>query len=105
MLEAHQQFRLAVEVLQSEPDVARFVNSKVHEVHYTALRRYLNVHELLAVGVTHKVFDAKACRAFWSGELEDAFCDCNRVLLHIQHDDKTILGELTALRGTWKRGY
>jgi hypothetical protein len=105
MLEAHRQYLLAVKVLQSEPDVVRFVDSDDYEKHYMALRHYLNVHELLAVGVNQKVFDAAACYAFWNGELEDAFNECNRVLLHLQREDKTILGELTALRGKWKRGY
>jgi hypothetical protein len=105
MLEAHRLYRQAVEVLQSEPDVALFAGSGDYEEHYTALRRYLNVHELLAVGVNHKVFDTKACKAFWSGELEDAFCECNRLLLHLQREDRTILGDFTALRGKWKRGY
>jgi hypothetical protein len=52
-------YLVAVSVLKAEPDVERFISCKKH---YDAARTYLNVHELMAVGVLQKVFDDFVCR-------------------------------------------
>lgn len=38
---------------------------------YLALTGYLNIHELVAVGIKNKVFDKNVCYNFWSDALVD----------------------------------
>jgi hypothetical protein len=42
-------------------------NSFANTGDYWAIRNYLNLHELLSVGVLKKVFDKEVCYDFWSG--------------------------------------
>jgi hypothetical protein len=57
--------------------------------HYYAMRDYLNLHELIAVGILNEVFDDHVCYEFWSGELRRACDDTGRFIEHIQ----TLAGE------------
>jgi hypothetical protein len=100
MLEAHQRYLDAVKVLKAEPDVRRFVDCKKH---YNAARSYLNVHELIAVGVLQKVFDNSVSRSYWHAEFDRAYTGCNRLLLHLGGD--RTYSEMVKLQLKWKRGY
>jgi hypothetical protein len=100
MLDAHRRYLDAAAVLQAEPDVRRFVDCKTH---YDAARSYLNVHELIAVGVLQKVFDNSVSRSYWHAELDRAYTGCNRLLLHLGGDGT--YSEMVKLQFKWKRGY
>ena len=45
-----------------------FCTSEKEDVrkHYFAVRKYLNVHELIAVGIKNGMFDDRTCYDFWS---------------------------------------
>jgi hypothetical protein len=58
--------------------------------HYYCMRDYLNLHELIAVGILNEVFDDRVCYEFWSGELRRAIEDTGRFIQHIQ----TLPGEV-----------
>jgi hypothetical protein len=39
---------------------------------YRAVRTYLNVNELICIGINHKAFDQRVCYGFWSDVLNTA---------------------------------
>jgi hypothetical protein len=53
-------------------------------VEYQTVRAYLNIHELVAVGVNTGVLDNKVCYEFWSDELMDAFQSGKPLIEHIR---------------------
>jgi hypothetical protein len=103
MLEAHRKYKAAVEILKVTPDVAVFTQS----ADYVSVRSYLNVHELLAVGVHQRIFHQSVSRAYWIAELERACNDCNRLLLHLERDpaEKVTYVEMVRLNRKWQRGW
>jgi hypothetical protein len=103
MICAHERYRHAVGVLQKAIDINEFADSK----HGQAMRAYLNVHELMAVGIKSKAFDDRVCKEFWIVELGDAREDCNRYLRHLRTDpkEKRTFTELEKLNSRWQRGY
>jgi hypothetical protein len=42
---------------------------------FRSVRAYLNIHELVAVGIHTGVLDEEVCYEFWSDELMDAYRD------------------------------
>jgi len=51
---------------------------------YFQIRDYLNVHELMGVGINREVFDDFVCEDFWSGELYRACRDTEPLIEWIQ---------------------
>jgi Domain of unknown function (DUF4760) len=73
-LESHKRYTQALNklamVVKNDGDIAsHFVNSD----EYWAIRDYLNLHELVSVGILNNVFDDKVCHDFWAGEMHRAF--------------------------------
>jgi Domain of unknown function (DUF4760) len=54
---------------------------------YRSVRAYLNIHELVAVGVHTGVLDEKVCFEFWSDELMDAYAEGKPIIEHIRSLD------------------
>ena len=103
MLKAHRAYEDAVKLLQSAPDIKAFAASDDCK----PIRAYLNVHELLAVGVHKKVFHNKVSRGYWIAELERARTKCNRLIRHLKEDpdEKVTYVELVKLNSKWQRGW
>jgi Domain of unknown function (DUF4760) len=70
MLQAHADFETALKKLKKHTadggSVRSFVEGTETENDYKKIVRYLNVHELVAVGIKNKVFDDRVCYNFWS---------------------------------------
>jgi hypothetical protein len=81
-LAAHQKFTAAVEAMRSLPRDA--LDQFIQTDHYWDIRSYLNLHELMAVGIKRDVFDDNVCYDFWSGELERAYADTHILIEYIQ---------------------
>ncbi|QHO76519.1 hypothetical protein ACH79_31770 [Bradyrhizobium sp. CCBAU 051011] len=82
-LASHTKFVAASDVLKElneGGDFSEFIGTG----HYYAMRDYLNLHELIAVGILNEVFDDNVCYEFWSGELRRAYADTGRFIEHIQ---------------------
>jgi len=66
MLDAHKEFEAAVKKLKlhlsSEQSISIFEDSNAAD--YRAIWKYLNVHELVAVGIKNRVFDDDVCYNF-----------------------------------------
>jgi hypothetical protein len=103
MIDAHTKYRDAVSALKTSTDLGAFAESN----HGRAMRTYLNIHELMAVGVHRKVFHNGVCYAYWVAELKRACEDCNRYLLYLKNDpnEKGTFSELVKLNSSWQRGY
>jgi hypothetical protein len=71
MLDAHRDFEAAVKKLKvhlaSGATVRTFEDANVED--YRAIWKYLNVHELVAVGIKNRVFDHDVCYNFWGDVL------------------------------------
>jgi hypothetical protein len=103
MLEAHRKYKDAVAVLKNTPDIAAFLQT----ADCTSVRSYLNVHELLAVGVNQHIFHDSVSRAYWIAELQRACDDCNRLLVYLERDpaEKVTYIEMVKLNRRWQRGW
>jgi hypothetical protein len=51
---------------------------------YWAIRDYLNLHELMAVGILKNVFDDHVCHDFWAGELQRAYQGAIPLINYVQ---------------------
>ena len=71
MLDAHKEFEAAVKKLKvhllAQGTVKAF--EEANEEKYRAIWKYLNVHELVAVGINNRVFDNNVCYNFWADVL------------------------------------
>ena len=66
LVEAWDEFERATEALKSAPSVEEFCEAVAYSNNYLAIRRYLNIHELIAVGIKNKMFDDRTCFDFWA---------------------------------------
>jgi hypothetical protein len=71
MLEAHREFEEALKRLKAHLTAGGAVKdfAETNEDTYRQIWKYLNVHELVAVGIRRKVFDRNVCYNFWGDAL------------------------------------
>ena len=100
MVEAHRKYRCAAAALKKTSDLAAFAQTDDG----VSIRSYLNVHELLAVGVNQRVFHNSVSRAFWTAELERACNDCRNLLayLKVEPAEKMTYVEMVKLNRKWQ---
>jgi hypothetical protein len=70
---------------------------------YWAIREYLNLHELMGVGINQGVFDDHVCFDFWHGELRRAYQATEALIQYIQSQpggNKTYV-ELVKVQERW----
>jgi len=67
LVEAYDEFWAGIRHMDTM-QIQDFCTSEKPDVqkHYFAVRKYLNVHELLAVGIKNGMFDYRTCYDFWS---------------------------------------
>jgi hypothetical protein len=105
-LNAHEKFVEAVGVLENhfrQNTLDEFVKTKA----YWDIRGYLNLHELMAVGINQRVFDDDVCYDFWASELENAYKKTKPLIEYIQkhNDEESMYCELVVVKNRWmKRG-
>jgi hypothetical protein len=80
MLLAYRKFIDGVEELKKATSIEEF--SKTGS--YTDIRTYLNVHELMAVGIHNKIFNQRICYEFWSDELERAYRETKPLITYVR---------------------
>ncbi|WP_192859615.1 DUF4760 domain-containing protein [Bradyrhizobium sp. DOA9] len=70
MLEAYADFEKALKSFKAHTaggrDIKTFIDDPETEKDYKKILRYLNVHELVAVGIKNNIFDEGVCYNFWS---------------------------------------
>jgi hypothetical protein len=84
-LDSHKRYTSALAKLASitESD-GEIQNDFAGSDDYWAIRDYLNLHELMAVGILTNVFDDHVCQDFWAGELKRACRDAMPVISYVQ---------------------
>jgi hypothetical protein len=80
MIAAFRAFEDGVREFRSFLSMEAFMESQ----HCRSIQRYLNIHELMAVGVHTKIFDQRVCYAFWSDILAAHHNDTERLIAHIR---------------------
>lgn len=104
-LEAHKSFTDAVKALQVHLEKGRELDEFAQTTEYWAIRDYLNLHELMGVGINQDVFDDDVCFDFWSGELERAFSQTRVLIEYIQSlpEWKNSYIELAEVHDRWSK--
>jgi Domain of unknown function (DUF4760) len=72
---------------------------------YPFIRGYLNIHELIAVGIRLKAFDKKVCYHYWSTVLVEQ-CDAAHKIIEVARkdpEDHASYIETLRLKKTWER--
>jgi hypothetical protein len=78
MLTAYEDYVDGLEVAKQYNDVDQF--KKAEPKSYRAVRTYLNVNELICIGINHKAFDQRVCYGFWSDVLNTARTDGAKII-------------------------
>jgi hypothetical protein len=70
---------------------------------YDHVRAYLNILELMAVGVHHNTFDERICYAYWRDFIKGSVTDCRPLLdyLRILPSGGFSYGDLVRLENRW----
>ena len=86
--------------------VSDFYASKDDDIrkHYFSVRKYLNVHELVAVGIKRKILDDKICFDFWCDVLVRGVRAAGPLIDHVRTrpDHGATYDELLVLHLKWK---
>jgi hypothetical protein len=83
-LVAHKRFTDATKKLKEGGSKKEDFEEFAKTSDYANIRDYLNLHELMAVGLFQKVFDDDVCYFFWSGELKRAYGSTQALIAYIQ---------------------
>jgi Domain of unknown function (DUF4760) len=103
-LASHKKFTDAVAKLDTHLKAGNPCSGFVSTPEYWHIRDYLNLHELMAVGVRNDVFDDQVCLNFWSRELSDAYRRTKPMIEHVQTkevDEQDTYIELVRLAKLW----
>jgi hypothetical protein len=84
-LESHKRYTAALEKLAAGVGSdGQMQSSFVGSDEYWAIRDYLNLHELMAVGILKNVFDDHVCHDFWAGEMRRAYHGAMPLIKYVQ---------------------
>jgi Domain of unknown function (DUF4760) len=84
-LESHKKYTRALAKLASIVESnGEIQNDFAESDEYWAIRDYLNLHELMAVGILKNVFDDHVCHDFWAGELLRAYHGAMPLIDYVQ---------------------
>jgi hypothetical protein len=106
MLDAFRDFETALKQLKdhlaADGTVKDFAEAKPDV--YRQVWKYLNVHELVAVGIRNKVFDHRVCYSFWGDTLVRHVEETAAVIAHeIETGPPSYFIELRLLKVKWAR--
>jgi hypothetical protein len=105
LLDAYDNFWSGIETMKKMP-INVFCTSSDLEVRkdYFAVRKYLNEHELVAIGIKNGMFDKQTCYDFWCGVLCRCVEAAQPVLAHVRArpGHSATYSELESLYREWK---
>jgi hypothetical protein len=104
-LESHKRYTDAIAKMKMVVTASgEMQNSFAGSDEYWAIRDYLNLHELMAVGILKKVFDDRVCHDFWAGELHRAYEDAMPLINYVQSQprSKGTYSELIKVAKDWE---
>lgn len=103
MLTAYDNFHTGIIEMKNATSVEEFCTSELTWPHYLWIRKYLNVHELIAVGIRENVLDSNVCYSYWADALTNGYRDANPVLDFVRNRprNKYTYSDLAALNAEW----
>lgn len=103
MIVAYDNFHTGLSEMKKAKSVEEFCTSEALRPHYFAIRKYLNVHELIAVGIRKKVLDHDVCYEFWCDTLTNGYRDAKSMLDYIgdKPKNKSTYSELHSMNASW----
>jgi Domain of unknown function (DUF4760) len=78
MLTAFHDYMDGLEAAKQYTDIDQFKTADPKS--YRAVRTYLNVNELICIGINHKAFDQRVCYGFWSDVLNTARAEGAKII-------------------------
>ena len=105
LVEAYEDYQEAVRVLKTSPPLEQFCTEEASKKHYLAIRRFLNIHELIAVGIANGMFNDHVCYDFWGEILMACVDDTKPLIKHIREQvpGRTTYLQLERLAEQWTR--
>jgi uncharacterized protein DUF4760 len=103
MITAYDHFHDGIAAMTKAPSAESFCTSEQTRKNYLSIRKYLNVHELVAVGIREKVLDPDVCYSYWADTLTNNYGDAQPVLDFLTKRDKNkyTYSELHELNADW----
>jgi hypothetical protein len=104
ILLSHEKYLQAIDKLKMiVTDKGEMQNSFANTSEYWAIRNYLNLHELVAVGLLNGVFDENVCYDFWSGELVLAYINALPLIKYVQglKNSQNVYAEMVKVAKRW----
>lgn len=105
-LESHKRYTAALAKLASVvgADGKIHGSSFIESDEYWAIRDYLNLHELMAVGILKEVFDDDVCYDFWAGEMRRAYAQAMPLINYVQSKpgEEYTYAEMLKVAKKWK---
>jgi hypothetical protein len=80
MLTAYDNFNAGIIEMKKATSIEEFCTSEQTRPHYLWIRKYLSVHELIAVGIRENVLDSNVCYSYWADTLTNGYGDASPVL-------------------------
>lgn len=104
LLSAHKKYRTGIEVLETHLAAGKTLEAFTKTKEYDEIRDYLNVHELLAVGIHRDVLDDHVSFEFWHRELMRACAKTANLIAYVQTlpDSQKTYVDLVALCKRWE---
>jgi Domain of unknown function (DUF4760) len=103
MLTAYQDYVDGLEVAKQYNDVDQF--KKAEAKAYGAVRTYLDVNELICIGINHKAFDQRVCYGFWYNILDRARTEGSKIIDHARTpvDGAHTYDHILSVNDRWRR--
>jgi Domain of unknown function (DUF4760) len=80
MLAAYRNYENGLKALKQYPSIDTFAEKEPEN--YMAVRVYLDVNELICIGINQRVFDQRVCYGFWSNILKVATTQGKGIIEH-----------------------
>ncbi len=102
MLAAYNTYVDSKSKIPSYSDMKEFCKTE----HYDHVRAYLNILELMSVGVHHNTFDQRICYVYWCDFVKGAVTDCRPLLEYLRKlpSGSFSFGDLLRLEKRWTSG-
>ena len=84
MLTAYDDFETAIQMLKRAPSIEAFCKNEEYKTFYHHVRKYLNVYELMAVGIETKMLDTHTCFRYASDVVIATYGDCKELIEYLQ---------------------
>jgi hypothetical protein len=103
MLTAYQQYEAVLEKSKRYQNIDQFKESEAEA--YWAMRTYLDVNELICIGINREAFDQRVCYGFWHGILYKARTEGAAIIDHARKppDGERRYEHILSVNERWRR--